>query len=137
MNLDDVRVINGNDVKTYTIKTEVFIFDNEHQLERRANFEHCKIVCEPVVSVIGDAGNIIGCATLHKEGKSIYAELFIDYETPERLDLEIEGKRLYPHLHGHYVTSPSHGGAPKATSYHVYNLILNRNRDTDPRIGPI
>jgi hypothetical protein len=136
LELDETKVISMNDIRTFNKSADVFIFDDEHQNVRRCNFEVCKLHCEPVVPVYGESG-LIGCATLKVEGKVVVAEFFIDYETPERLDLENGSPGLYPHLQGHYTVKSVSGKADVAQKFMVSSVILNKNRDIDPRIGTI
>ncbi len=72
--------------------------------------------------------DILGSANVWVEGDRVYADIFLDYASPERLTIQTGGK-LVPALSG-YITEREANKIKKITIKHV--LLAGRN--TDPRI---
>lgn len=55
------------------------------------------IVNNPV-NVYSDDGRLIGSVSLEKDGRWIYGKFYIDYSSPERLNMQIDETLMYAHI---------------------------------------
>jgi len=94
------RVIDGDEVKTFQRKAIVLYLDTVFG----DRYQEADIYFENPVPVRDHENNIVGWATLHREGKVLEAEFFLDYHNPIRLDIEA-GNKWYPTLDGIFFTS--------------------------------
>ncbi len=130
------RVIDDESGKTYKFKTDVFILDDAQQLIRKIKFAKCKVIYTNPVKVFNDSNTLIGSAVLDIEDNVVTAEVFLDYSTPERLNIETRSIPLYPHLESYADTFPEAQGN-RATRLIVSSIILGTSPTPDTRIGPI
>jgi hypothetical protein len=88
------RVVDSNDIKVFNINAEVYYLDDQEG----ANFEGCEVEIDGPVPVYGDTGKLVGNAVLSVSGRVLNADIYLDYYTPERLNIETNSIPLYPHL---------------------------------------
>jgi hypothetical protein len=94
------RVIDGADTRTYDKKSvEVLILDGVPDSRDDCFVPHSELTFENPVPVVRAQDDVIGWATLYRQGKSLMADLFLRYDSEERLLLETGGK-LYPGVNG-------------------------------------
>lgn len=98
--------------------------------------EHTEIKYDGPVGVFSDTGcqlsSLIGHASLYVEGKTLKADLFINYHSPERLAIE-NGINLYPSVCG--MIQEKDGDLVKKCSLKGVALTIGKN--VDPRIEPL
>ncbi|SRR5216683_1185390 len=121
------RVIDESDGKTYHIMTDVYFFDNLDYPKVLLNYENpIKVFSE---------GKLIGWANVNLGHDRLVADIFIDYATPERLDLENHSFALYPHLM--YVFHDTVVEDGSIWKMNIYNIILSLHPTEDKRIIPL
>lgn len=134
--LEPVKVIDQDSAKLFNIKSDVFYLDDENVLAGKIRFDGCEIVVKNPVFIINDEDQVIGSATLDVVDKIVTADLFIDYSSPERFDIETGARKWYPFLDGYYsVSTESH--YMRATKYFVRALRLYRHETVDVRVKPL
>lgn len=84
-------------------------------------------VCHPKTT------DIIGCANVYFEGHYMKADLFINYDTPHRLALEVEGK-LYPSICGVLLEEETKDKRFVKRA-RLTAIALTSGKNTDDRIG--
>ncbi len=77
------------------------------------------------------SGDILGSANVWVEGDKVYADVFLDYASPERLTIEAGGK-LIPALSCFIVEREG----PKIKKIAIKHILL-AGRNTDDRIPPL
>ncbi len=88
------RVITEENAKTFQVSTELFILDKIGDYD----FTNCKVEFSNPVPVKNSSGTVIGSAVVSVEHSFVHAEVFLDYSTPERLDIQTKATPVYPHL---------------------------------------
>lgn len=79
----------------------------------------------------------IGSANLYRQGKSLLADFFIIYDSPERLALEI-GTRIYPGIMGAIIeTRGLPDGTRQITKANIRGIQLHMTRNADSRIPSV
>lgn len=126
------KVIDESSAKIFNIKLDVFYLDNENMLSRKHKYSKCQVVVNNPVPVKNDCGWIIGSSVVEVEGKIVTADIFIDYSTPERLDMETKNGNIYPHLDG-FATDLTDDGWCK---FVVSGIILGKHPNVDSRVRP-
>ncbi len=123
------RVLTEDDFKIYNVNGEVFIFDDQHDLD----YSQCQVTWINPIFLVNDTGDAIGTAVLELVGTKLLAELMMDYQTPERLSIETKGMPYFPHLiHESVVTE---GDAGKYVSeMTIEKLMLSIYPVSDLRI---
>lgn len=158
--LDDIsgptavdRVIDETNARTFDmLGVEVLILDNQTDGDNEI-FEGCEVLFENPVPIFRSGPSresfdlAIGTASLYLEGKRVMADMFLAYDTPERLSIEA-GEKLYPAVEGSRLeldmskaTLDSSGiislGPLSITKICVRALVLSISPNSDPRIGPL
>ncbi len=147
--VDIEKVIDGNSTKILNLKADIFYLDDERGLQRVISFRNTAIklwrsATVPVTSlkigrsetipVKNDSGKVIGAASIEIQDKIVVrADIFLDYFTPERLTIETEGQKLWPHLVGWYTTVPFES-REVAVAFHVSSIDLLPHPTNDDRI---
>lgn len=132
---DDIgidRVIDGNEVKTFEAKTIVLNLDNNPGAE---SYVGCVVKFKNPVRVLSDDGSVIGAATLEVIGSRIEGHFFIDYHTPERLNIENKTEKLYPLLTSSEVSSEEEPN--KVVECEIIEIWLTTEQPLDKRIDAL
>jgi hypothetical protein len=135
------RVIDGSETRTYDKKgVEVLILDGLPDSVGDAFVAHCELEFENPVPVVRDerGKEIIGTAVLYRQGKSLLADLFLRYDSEERLVLETGGK-LYPGVAGAITGAELSDGLvhKRIVSARIQRIGLHIASNVDPRISPV
>lgn len=130
------KVFTEENAKTYTFKADVFRLDDENQLARRHDYTDCKLQYSSPTRVFNDNGKLIGSVLLEVQGNALVGEFFLDYATPERLNIETRSMPLYPHLDS-YCEVAQVGHLTKATLMTISGVILGMSPTLDQRIEPV
>jgi len=133
---DIVEVVMETDQeKTFEINTDLLHIDDEHQLTRHALYSRCVPIFENPVTVVDSSNKIIGSAVLEMEGKTLVCKMFIDYATPERLEIET-GMHIFPHIIGHSRVE-TWATKNRIREFYIESIMLTNGNTFDPRIGKI
>lgn len=130
--LSEDRIFTDEDAKTFTKNVEVFIFDTHNVVD----YTGCLVTYDSTVPLKNDDGKIIGSAVLSMDHNILVADMFIDYSTPERLNIETGSIPVYPHLEFEPELEVERG-SHKATKVHVVGISLSMFQPQDNRIGPV
>lgn len=134
------RVIDDSDGRVYERKgVELFILDGTYDTEGDAFLPECELIYANPVPIINGAYSeaVIGAADLYREGKSLMADLFIMYDSQERLILET-GAKLWATAYGQITKQqPIKGGRISIYGMHITGVILGNYRNPDPRIASL
>lgn len=122
-NLDPVKIIDQESAKIFNVKADVFYLDKL--------FEDCLVILENPVPVNNDEGKVIGSAALDVVNKTIIADIFLDYSTPERFDIETGAVKWYPDLGGYVTGDPK---LKKPIQFYIKNIMLSKTHVKDDRI---
>lgn len=128
------RVINDSVGKTYAFKADIFILDNKS--DNKVNYDNCSVEFTNPVMVLNDGGKTIGSAVLEVSGHVVTADFFIDYSTPERLNIETKSIPIYPTLdsYTHIIVEDK---VSKATTLMISSITIGYFPPMDGRIGSI
>jgi hypothetical protein len=136
------KVFLQDEAKLYRTRAVLGYIENKH-----FDYTGSTITTEfPVVPVENDEGKLIGFANLTINKKSIWADISIDYSTPERLSAELrDGERVFPRMVGELVTreeNPSPfvdlaGGRRVVVSLKVSKVVLSSQASSDKRLQPL
>ena len=96
LKIDIERVIDVDSGKIFQIKADVLHRTSSLFLNKQTVIEY-----ESQVPVHNDSNGIIGFAALSQEKDAIVAEIYLDSATPERLSLETDGLKFWPHINIH------------------------------------
>ncbi|NDD54464.1 hypothetical protein EBZ39_11410 [bacterium] len=131
------RVIDGAETKTLAVTGVV-----AHLSSGSLDFTDSNIFLDNPVPVLGLGDLVVGYATISLQGQSLVAEVFLRYDSEERLLVE-NGESLYPHINGqmHLDGKASFEGAlnlhsPKCPVANLYvdSLFLSRSPPTNTAI---
>lgn len=86
--------------RTYDVlNVEVAVLDGVVDSLEEAFATDCALEYMNPVPLIREGGEVIGSADLYRTGNVLTADIFLRYDSEERLSLEA-GLRIYPSLHG-------------------------------------
>ncbi len=126
------RVITEDSAKTFNITGDLFILDSLGGID----YTKSKVIINNPVPVFNDEKKLIGSAVVNVEGHVISSELFLDYSTPERLNIETKSTPMYPHMDcsssGIYV-----GSVAVCEELKVESVTLLLSPTEDDRILPL
>ncbi len=130
------KLLISEGTRTFDLKAvEVLILDGEPDMQGEGFAADCEIEFENPVPITRDHSrafsDVIGTAVLYRQGRSLVADLFVAYDTPERLCLE-QGAGLYPSVGG---TTFGRDGQT-ITQAQITTVALTLARNADPRIAP-
>lgn len=129
------RVIDGNETKTYECKGTVLMLDNNVAGDR---YKGCEVGFTNPVPVKSDDGTLIGHCVLEVVGRRVEGHFFLNYHTPERLELETKdlGVKLYPEITAQEAIDTS--VSPWVVAYcHIDEIRLTSAEPFDLRIEPL
>ncbi len=128
------RVITQSETRLYRACVSLFTPDSPTSSYQ---FHDARIVYQSPVPVLDDTGRVIGGASVSRQGGvgCLSVDLVFDYSSPERLDIETEG-RVYAHPRGS-MTMKS-GDIPlsefdgpgdfRVGSVHLTGIVLSKKR---------
>lgn len=134
------RVIDGAETKTLAVKGVVAYLSSGS-----LDFTESNIFLDNPVPVLGLGDSVVGYATISLQGQSLVAELFLRYDSEERLLVE-NGESLYPHINGEMYLDgkasfkgPLNLHSPKCAVANLYvdSLFLSRSPSTNTAIPPL
>jgi hypothetical protein len=128
----EVTVVDDN-TKTYEVKAVLMFLDDKGERKRLG----CEVEFENPVDVLDEEGNLLGAATLNVDGKVLEAQMFIDYHTPTRLNIETKAKKLYVHMRGAAEVANGVDGPKQPRRYvrvNVWELVINADKPDDDRL---
>jgi hypothetical protein len=127
------RVITEESGKVFPIQVDLFILDKHEYLD----YTNCVIIYNNPVKVYDGGDKIIGYGNLYLENNILVGNLFLDYGTSERLDLQAD-ILLYPHIaYSSYTYEPFVGGIATVKQIQIEEIYLTKYPPEDSRIGPI
>lgn len=120
--------------KIFNFNCELMYLDDVNQtlLKKRKN---ATFTAQNPVSVYSD-GKLIGAANVFVQNKVLVAIVSIDYNLPERLDIETGAKKYWVHIDGGY-SIVGEKENQKIISVNVDKLHLKTSPVLDGRIQPI
>lgn len=132
----DLEVVVVENPPVFQLKGEIMLLDDGN-IPANGDRTKCKVSFENPVSVFSDDGRLLGAARLYQEGKALMAEMFLDYATPERLDIE-NGVKYYLWNNGHdTVTGAKIGNHLVILSSNIQSLMLQKHAPNDKRINNV
>lgn len=127
-NIEIERVVDGDETKTFRVKTTIFRLD-------RGVFSTIRPTIstdygDPVPVYSPESKHVIGYADIFCEGNEACAELFLDYHSPERLTIETQSRPLYASVCGRLNWTNFTPNAPSQTLI-VTMLIVSPMRPSE------
>lgn len=127
------RVIDGNEVKTYECNGTLLILDDTSPGQR---YEGCEVFFINPVPVYSDDDTLIGHCTISVTGKRVDGQFFLDYHTPERLEIEQGIVKLYPDIEALEAIDTSH--PPWRVAHcNICRIVLSAALPHDKRLDPL
>jgi hypothetical protein len=118
---------------------EVLLLDNNNPLAN-GHREKSKVIVDSPVPVYSDDNRLIGAASVERGGQSlprVDAVIFLDYSTPERLDIE-NGVAFYIHpLMDDFVIDDITKTIKIIKTTKIKALFLKREQPNDKRISAV
>lgn len=127
------RVIDEESTKTFRCEAVVLYLDDE---DGKYLYEGAEAHFENPVPVFNSEHKRIGAAALSVEGKVVKAEIFLDYHTPERLNIETKSVPVYAHINA-YEAMDNSTGRWRCTDTNIVAIDLDSTPTPDKRIDPI
>lgn len=116
------RVLDETNTRTVKVTARIFTLDNSWNPD--THFLGTKLVVNNPVSVLDDSSNAIGSADVYQKGNAVFADLFLDYNTPVRLDIEAGSTSIYPYPLGS-IEATVEGDVEKAALLSVRHILLD------------
>lgn len=135
-NLQNIRVIDGNTVKTFKFSADLWFLDNQENFGGY-NWEEAKVNFQNPVPVYSDNDCLIGSVNIYLEDSILVGDFIIDYSTPERLTMETSRGTYYPDLD--YTCDFYDDGSDnlKVTNMYISGVKLGLFPTSDDRVRPI
>lgn len=132
----DFSIVEDKDFKVFEFESNVFHLDDEEYLRLKAGFSGCKVTTNNPRPVLNDSGKVIGTVNLDIQGSTLVGHFFLDYSTPERLNIEANEVPLYPHLsfRGIFVRAPE---MDRCEAMEIDSVTLSINPTKDYRISSV
>lgn len=130
MNLLPDKVYNSDEIKIFNVKADIMYCDDWSG--REEDYTDCNVIFNNPVPILNDNYKVIGSAVLDFNGHILSADIFLDYATPERLNIETKSVPLFPHID--YLANIEVSDKPKVTDYEVTSIMLSMYPPEDTRI---
>ncbi len=127
------KVIDSNSTKTFNVKSDLFYLDDDRGYTRVVSFKGTKLKIPNPLPVRNNSQEVIGAGALEVQNNVVVADIFLDYFTPERLTLETDSQKLWPHLVGYY-TVIAHENRTIAVLFYVQAIDLMPHPTNDDRV---
>lgn len=124
--------------KTFSVVADLWYLDSDNMIERVFDYTDCNLVAENPVAVKDESGKVIGSAVVSVEdklgtGRTVTADITIDYQTPERLTIEAGSSQLFP-LFDSYNDVEITAHYKKAINLHVQSITIGSFAPRDNRV---
>lgn len=125
-------VIDETNARTAKVTARIFSLDDNWD-PSGTRYHQAVVHAENPIPVTDDTGTTIGSASVYVEGKVVMADLFLDYSTPARLDIETGARKLYPFPLGN-LTFKIEDGPEIVTGMIIAAITLDPEPGADARI---
>jgi hypothetical protein len=126
------RIVTDRNGRIFKFSSNVLILDRYN----KKDFSKCRVVFKNPLPVWDDGHRMIGAVNLELINTTIMGSFFIDYSTPERLNIENKDIHVYPLTEG-FSTCFVEKDFENYIYYEIDGVMLSFAPPTDDRIGAI
>lgn len=129
-----------DEAKVFRRRVLIMRFDEDELPNRSVDFATCtaktEMEIENPVPVIVEYDRQIGYANVVREGKFLYADLYLDPQCPERLDIETRARKLFPTVTA-YINELQGDPPIEVRKARLAEIVLVPAGNADPRIPSV